>query len=90
MGLLPPRAFLNLANVTRPLKALYDIPAPAKLNLFLHITGQRPDGYHLLQSVFMLIDWCDTLHFELRTDGLISRTDLPDSAQGGALRQGSR
>ena len=83
MGLLPPRAFLNLANVTRPLKALYDIPAPAKLNLFLHITGQRPDGYHLLQSVFMLIDWCDTLHFELRTDGLISRTDLPDSAQAG-------
>ncbi len=47
-----------------PLKALYDVPAPAKLNLFLHITGRRPDGYHLLQSVFMLIDWCDTLHFE--------------------------
>jgi len=62
----------------RPLKALYDIPAPAKLNLFLHITGRRPDGYHLLQSVFMLIDWCDTLHFELRTDGRISRTDLSD------------
>ena len=60
----------------RPLKALYDVPAPAKLNLFLHITGRRPDGYHLLQSVFMLIDWCDTLHFELRTDGKISRTDL--------------
>ncbi|MEO7401912.1 MAG: 4-(cytidine 5'-diphospho)-2-C-methyl-D-erythritol kinase [Polaromonas sp.] len=59
-----------------PLKSLYDVPAPAKLNLFLHITGRRPDGYHLLQSVFMLIDWCDTLHFELRTDGLISRTDL--------------
>jgi 4-diphosphocytidyl-2-C-methyl-D-erythritol kinase len=47
--------------------ALYDVPAPAKLNLFLHITGRRADGYHLLQSVFMLIDWCDTLHFELRT-----------------------
>lgn len=59
-----------------PLKALYDVPAPAKLNLFLHITGRRPDGYHLLQSVFMLIDWCDTLHFELRTDGRISREDL--------------
>ena len=59
-----------------PLTSLYDVPAPAKLNLFLHITGRRPDGYHLLQSVFMLIDWCDTLHFELRTDGLISRTDL--------------
>ncbi|MDB5870123.1 MAG: 4-diphosphocytidyl-2-C-methyl-D-erythritol kinase [Polaromonas sp.] len=61
---------------SRPLKALYDVPAPAKLNLFLHITGRRPDGYHLLQSVFMLIDWCDTLHFELRSDGQISRTDL--------------
>ncbi|MBH2009649.1 MAG: 4-(cytidine 5'-diphospho)-2-C-methyl-D-erythritol kinase [Xanthomonadaceae bacterium] len=66
---------------SRPLKALYDIPAPAKLNLFLHITGRRPDGYHLLQSVFMLIDWCDTLHFELRTDGQISRTDLNSPAQ---------
>ena len=59
-----------------PLKALYDVPAPAKLNLFLHITGRRPDGYHLLQSAFMLIDWCDTLHFELRGDGQISRSDL--------------
>ena len=48
------------------MKALYDVPAPAKLNLFLHITGRRADGYHLLQSAFMLIDWCDTLHFELR------------------------
>lgn len=67
------------ARSLRPLKALYDIPAPAKLNLFLHITGRRPDGYHLLQSVFMLIDWCDTLHFELRTDGHISRADLGDA-----------
>ncbi|MFC5520332.1 4-(cytidine 5'-diphospho)-2-C-methyl-D-erythritol kinase [Polaromonas jejuensis] len=66
------------SRAQRPLKALYDVPAPAKLNLFLHITGRRPDGYHLLQSVFMLIDWCDTLHFELRTDGHISRTDLGD------------
>ena len=57
------------------MKAIYDIPAPAKLNLFLHITGRRPDGYHLLQSVFMLIDWCDTLHVELRTDGQITRSD---------------
>jgi 4-diphosphocytidyl-2-C-methyl-D-erythritol kinase len=62
--------------VRAPLKALYDVPAPAKLNLFLHITGRRADDYHLLQSVFMLIDWCDTLHFELRRDGVISRTDL--------------
>jgi 4-diphosphocytidyl-2-C-methyl-D-erythritol kinase len=58
------------------MKSLYDICAPAKLNLFLHITGRRGDGYHLLQSVFMLIDWCDSLHFELRADGNISREDL--------------
>lgn len=58
------------------MQSLYDVPAPAKLNLFLHITGRRADGYHLLQSVFMLIDWCDTLHFELRQDGCITREDL--------------
>lgn len=58
------------------MKSLYDITAPAKLNLFLHITGRRSDGYHLLQSVFMLIDWCDTLHFESRPDGKLSREDL--------------
>ncbi len=56
--------------------ALYDVPAPAKLNLFLHITGQRADGYHLLQSVFMLIDWCDTLHFERCSGAHITREDL--------------
>ena len=58
------------------MKQLLDVPAPAKLNLFLHITGRRPDGYHLLQSVFMLIDWCDKLHFELRPGGAVSREDL--------------
>jgi 4-diphosphocytidyl-2-C-methyl-D-erythritol kinase len=58
------------------IKALFDVSAPAKLNLFLHVTGRRADGYHLIQSVFMLIDWCDTLHFDLRTDGQISREDL--------------
>ena len=58
------------------MKSIYDVPAPAKLNLFLHITGRRADGYHLLQSAFMLIDWCDTLHFELRSDGQLTREDL--------------
>ena len=58
------------------MKVIYDVPAPAKLNLFLHVTGRRSDGYHLIQSVFMLIDWCDTLHFEMRSDGLITRADV--------------
>jgi 4-diphosphocytidyl-2-C-methyl-D-erythritol kinase len=58
------------------MNALYDVPAPAKLNLFLHVVGRRADGYHLLQSLFVLIDWCDTLQFELRTDGRLSRRDL--------------
>ena len=57
------------------MQSLHDIPAPAKLNLFLHITGRRADGYHLLQSVFMLIDWADTLHFERRAGGQLSRED---------------
>ena len=58
------------------MKSLHNVLAPAKLNLFLHITGRRPDGYHLLQSVFMLVDWYDTLHFEVRPNGQISREDL--------------
>jgi 4-diphosphocytidyl-2-C-methyl-D-erythritol kinase len=58
------------------LQALYDVPAPAKLNLFLHVIGRRADGYHLLQSPFVLIDWADTLHFEQRDDGLLRRHDL--------------
>lgn len=58
------------------MKALYDLAAPAKVNLFLHVVGRRADGYHLLQSVFVLIDWCDTLHFERRADGRLARHDL--------------
>ncbi len=49
-------------------------PAPAKLNLFLHITGKRPDGYHELQTLFQLLDWGDELLIEARPDGIISRT----------------
>jgi 4-diphosphocytidyl-2-C-methyl-D-erythritol kinase len=58
------------------LTALYDLPAPAKLNLFLHVVGRRADGYHELQSVFVLIDWADRLHLERRTDGQLRRHDL--------------
>jgi 4-diphosphocytidyl-2-C-methyl-D-erythritol kinase len=55
-------------------KTLNNCPAPAKLNLFLHVTGRRHDGYHLLQTVFQLIDYGDMLHFEVRDDGAIRRT----------------
>ncbi|MFZ6646601.1 4-(cytidine 5'-diphospho)-2-C-methyl-D-erythritol kinase [Undibacterium sp. TJN25] len=48
-------------------------PAPAKLNLFLHVTGRRADGYHLLQTAFQLIDYSDTLDFAVRVDGAIRR-----------------
>ncbi|MFG6430561.1 4-(cytidine 5'-diphospho)-2-C-methyl-D-erythritol kinase [Roseateles sp. LYH14W] len=58
------------------MKALHDLAAPAKLNLFLHVVGKRADGYHLLQSVFVLIDWADTLHVELRADGRLARHDV--------------
>jgi 4-diphosphocytidyl-2-C-methyl-D-erythritol kinase len=57
-------------------RAFHDLPAPAKLNLFLHVVGRRADGYHLLQSAFVLIDWCDRLHVERRDDGLLRRHDL--------------
>jgi 4-diphosphocytidyl-2-C-methyl-D-erythritol kinase len=57
---------------------LKNCPAPAKLNLFLHVNGRRADGYHLLQTVFQLIDHGDTLHFTLRDDTVLRRvTDLP-------------
>lgn len=58
------------------MRALYDVAAPAKINLFLHVVGRRADGYHLLQSAFVLIDWSDSLHFELRDDGRLARHDL--------------
>jgi 4-diphosphocytidyl-2-C-methyl-D-erythritol kinase len=50
-------------------------PAPAKLNLFLHVVGRRADGYHLLQTLFRFIDLSDTLHFTLRRDGEIHRVN---------------
>lgn len=59
-------------------------PAPAKLNLFLHVVGRRDDGYHLLQTLFRFIDFSDTLHFTLRQDGVVRRTG---SVEGVAEEQ---
>lgn len=60
------------------MQSLKNCPAPAKLNLFLHVTGRRADGYHLLQTVFQMIDRCDSLDFTLRADQQIRRVnDVP-------------
>ncbi|MFY9179949.1 MAG: 4-(cytidine 5'-diphospho)-2-C-methyl-D-erythritol kinase [Venatoribacter sp.] len=56
----------------------FSLPAPAKLNLFLHITGQRSDGYHNLQTIFQFLDYGDSLSFSLREDGHVVLT--PDIA----------
>lgn len=53
--------------------ALYDVPAPAKINLFLHVVGRRPDGYHMLQTAFRFVGLYDYLDFDLRSDGVIQR-----------------
>lgn len=64
------------------IQTLHYCPAPAKLNLFLHVTGRRADGYHLLQTVFQLIDLGDVLHYTLRNDDRIQRLttikDIPE------------
>lgn len=64
------------------LTALYQCLAPAKLNLFLHVTGQRADGYHELETLFQLLDYGDSLDFVLRADEKICRvTDLAGVAE---------
>jgi 4-diphosphocytidyl-2-C-methyl-D-erythritol kinase len=61
-------------------------PAPAKLNLFLHVIGRRADGYHLLETVFRFIDCADTLSLQPRPDGVIERAaDVPGIAPGEDL-----
>ncbi len=58
-------------------------PAPAKLNLFLHVTGRRADGYHELQTLFQLIDLADTVTIAVREDGLIERPVGPAEVDSG-------
>lgn len=68
-----------------------NLPAPAKLNLFLHITGRRPDGYHELQSVFVPISLADTLDFETRDDGQLLRAgDLIGPLEGDLVLRAAR
>ncbi|MBU4612108.1 4-(cytidine 5'-diphospho)-2-C-methyl-D-erythritol kinase [Achromobacter sp. GG226] len=63
---------------------LRDLPAPAKLNLFLHVTGRRPDGYHLLQTVFTFVTLHDTVHLRRREDGLVQRVSALDGVPSDA------
>jgi len=57
------------------IESLHNLPAPAKLNLFLHVTGRRADGYHLLETVFEFVDLCDRVHLARRDDAAIVRRD---------------
>ena len=67
-----------------------DWPAPGKLNLFLHITGRRADGYHLLQTVFQFLDFGDTLQFKSLPRGVIHRSSGPEGvAEDDTPGQGS-
>ncbi len=63
-----------MGNITSTLT----FPAPAKLNLFLHVVGRRKDGYHLLQTLFRFIDFSDVLHFTLRKNGVVRRISALD------------
>lgn len=56
---------------------MHSWPAPAKLNLFLHVIGRRQDGYHLLQTAFQFLDYADELSFRVTNDGRITRTEPP-------------
>ncbi len=61
-------------------------PAPAKLNLFLHVTGRRPDGYHTLQTIFQFLDYSDELAFEITSDGRVGRVPaVPDVTEEADL-----
>ena len=66
-----------MTRVAEPAAAATQWPAPAKLNLFLHVTRRRADGYHELQTLFQLIDLADTITFAPRADGRIERSAGP-------------
>ena len=67
-------------NIAEPCASTITRLSPAKLNLFLHITGKRADGYHNLQTVFRLLDWGDYLHFSVSDNAVISTIDSELSA----------
>jgi 4-diphosphocytidyl-2-C-methyl-D-erythritol kinase len=72
-----------MSGLSIPAGALGPWPAPAKLNLFLHITGRRADGYHTLQTVFQFLDYADQLYFASRADHTIRRFGGPPGVPAG-------
>lgn len=75
-----------MSKQQKPWLSNFSLPAPAKLNLFLHITGRRTDGYHSLQTLFQFLDQADTLHFSHRDDSQIHlQADMPDVAASDNL-----
>jgi 4-diphosphocytidyl-2-C-methyl-D-erythritol kinase len=77
---------MNAPSETRSATRSKPWPAPAKLNLFLHIVGRRADGYHELQTCFQFVDLCDEITIEVRADGRIRRViDMPGVAEDADL-----
>src|SRR5260370_35483214 len=78
---------MNASRETpRPATRSAPWPAPAKLNLFLHIVGRRPDGYHELQTCFQFVDLCDEITIEVRADRRIRRVvEIADAAEDAGL-----
>lgn len=75
-----------MANTVNTMDWTSEWPAPAKLNLFLHVVGRRPDGYHLLQTVFRFIECADYLRFAPRVDGeIVLATPTPGVAEEADL-----
>ena len=75
-----------MANTLNTMDWTSEWPAPAKLNLFLHVVGRRPDGYHLLQTVFRFIECADYLRFAPRADGeIVLATPTPGVAEEADL-----
>lgn len=79
---MEPPALISMADARGAFSSEQAWPAPAKINLFLHINGRRPDGYHELQTLFQFLEFGDELEFEIRKDGQIRRigglSDVPE------------
>ena len=75
-----------VSSLSSGMRTTLVLPAPAKLNLFLHITGCRDDGYHLLQTVFQFLDYSDEITLSLNDNGAIRRlTDVPNIPEASDL-----